>query len=101
MFRGTTPTLCFRIRFNPDMLKEAWLTVGQNDKELFTKTLAECEIEGNAMKFPLSQDDTLKLTGGVNTQIQIRALTINDKSLASDVIVVSTGKILKDGVISA
>ena len=47
----------------------------------------------------LSQEETLQFSGGIAAEMQLRVLSINGTAYASQILEVSIGQILKDGVI--
>lgn len=99
IIRGTTPTLHFCLPFDTGILAQAFVTIQQNGATTVEKTLADCTCEGNKLSLRLSQEDTLKLGVEDTCEIQIRAKTAGGDVIASNIIRVSTGRILKDGVI--
>ena len=99
MIRGTTPTLKFLIPFDTSLLATAYITLAQNDEVILEKELTECECGGRYLSVRLKQEDTLKLQCDCKTEIQVRAKTQEGDSLASDIFIVDTERILKDGVI--
>lgn len=99
MIRGTTPTLIFELPFEVAVLSQAWITLSQNNNEVLTKELSDCEADGNTLTVRLTQEDTLKLQGNTYTQMQIRCKHIDGTAFASNIIEDFTEKILKDGVI--
>lgn len=98
MIRGTTPTLEFVLPFDTNLLAEAYVTLAQIGDVVLDKPLSECTLDGDKMTVKLTQEDTLKLKTG-QVEIQIRAKTIDGDVIASDIILTSAQKILKDGVI--
>lgn len=99
MIRGTTPTLEFMLPFDTSMLAEAYVTLSQNMQVVLNKELADCTCDGRKISVKLTQAETLLLQCDIKTEIQIRCRTHDDDALASDIISVDTGRILKDGVI--
>ena len=99
MIRGTTPTLSFCLPFDVSLIKVASIVFSQNDEIKLEKTLDDCTIEDTTLTVKLSQDETLTLRDGIYTEIQIRVKMTSGDALASDIIKVQTGRILKDGVI--
>ena len=99
MIRGTTPTLEFTIPFNTSVLAEAFVTLSQNGNVVLDKALHECSCQERKLSVKLSQEETLKLDCSCKTEIQVRAKTIEGEVLASDIVVVNTGRILKEGAI--
>lgn len=99
MIRGTTPTLTFKLPFDTELLAEVWVTLSQVGKIVLNKDLKQLQRTGDTLTLTLTQEETLKLTHGVATEIQVRARTIDGNALASQIIAVPTEEILKDGVI--
>lgn len=99
MIRGTTPTLSFAIPFDTDLLSEAYVTLSQDEKVVVEKRLSDCNVDRRKLSVRLEQEDTLKLDCDLKTEVQIRAKTKDNEALASDIFVVNTHRILKDGVI--
>lgn len=99
MIRGTTPTLEFILPFSTDLLAEAWVTLSQNRAVVLNKQLEDLRADEKKLFLKLTQQETLQLTAGTVTEIQIRCRTNDGDALASDIISVSTDRILKDGVI--
>lgn len=98
MIRGTTPTLEFVLPFKASILAEAYVTLAQAGGVVLDKPLSECTLDGDKMIVKLTQEDTLKLKTGL-VEIQIRAKTGDGNAIASDIILTSAQKILKEGVI--
>ncbi len=99
MIRGTTPTLEFTIPFDTSILAEAWVTFAQNKEVVFDKKLSECQCSGNMLTVKLTQEETLMLKCNCLVEMQIRARTVDGNAVASEIMVESPDRILKDGVI--
>lgn len=99
MIRGTTPTLEFELPFETSLLAEAWLTFMQNGNIVVDKTLDDCVCDGKTLVLRLTQEETLVLTCGCLTEIQLRVKTVEGDALASDIIRDYMDRILKEGVI--
>lgn len=99
MIRGTTPTLEFALPFDTSLLASAYVTLSQNEVVVLDKALTECICNECVLSVRLKQEDTLKLQCDCKTEIQVRAKTMEGDSFASDIFVVDTKRILKDGVI--
>ena len=99
MIRGTTPLLCFVLPLAAADLAEAILTLSQKGQEVLSKTMEEAEAEGNALRWRLTQAETLQLDAQAMTQIQLRVRARSGDALASRIITVRTGAILKEGEI--
>lgn len=99
MYRGTTPTISYRLPFSAEQLAEAYITIAQNDEVKIEKSLSECETNGDTITAELTQEDTLKLDKRFPAEIQLRIRTLAGDALATEPDVETVGKILKDGVI--
>lgn len=99
MIRGTTPRLEFTLPFDTSQLAEAYVTLSQRGTAVIEKCLAECEVSGSILSVRLTQEETLSLSAGKETEIQIRARMLCGDALASNIIRANTDRILKDGVI--
>jgi hypothetical protein len=101
MYRGTTPTITFKISsdLNFNYIKEVWFTLVSGSKKI-TKTKSECSLDEDAktISITLTQEETLKFsTGSVN--VQMRILTKEGKAFATPIKTLSINNILKEGVI--
>lgn len=99
MYRGTTPTLRFTLPFDTSTLDAVWVTIAQGGKVIINKTKVDCDLKGNDISVTLTQAETLALTAGNKTEIQLRVLTTDGLALASEIFRENTDYILKDGVI--
>ena len=96
---GTTPTHKFAIPFNTNMIRECQIVYQQNGREVLTKYLRDCKLEGNAVSVTLSQEETFLFDGSAKVDIQIRVVTANDDALASDIIRIRCDRCLSDEVL--
>lgn len=99
MYRGTTPTLSFKLPFDTSDLSAAWVTLAQDGRVIIDKPMSDCVLEGNVLAVTLTQEETLKLTAENRTEVQIRVKTTDGIAMASTIWRVETEKILKDEVI--
>lgn len=99
MYRGTTPTLSFKLPFNTSDLSAAWVTLAQDGRVIIDKPMSDCVLEGNVLAVTLTQEETLKLTAENRTEVQLRVKTTDGIAMASTIWRVETEKILKDEVI--
>lgn len=101
MIRGTTPTLEFTLPFDTSLIAEMYVTIAQGEKTMLEKTLSDCNCSGTSVSLTLTQEDTLRLQQQprLQAEIQIRVRTIAGEALASDIMSVYVGRILKEGVI--
>lgn len=99
MYRGTTPTLSFKLPFDTSDLSAAWVTLAQDGRVIIDKPMSDCVLEGNVLAVTLTQEETLKLTAENRTEVQLRVKTTDGIAMASTIWRVETKKILKEEVI--
>lgn len=101
MIRGTTPTLEFTLPFDTSLIAEMYVTIAQGEKTMLEKTLSDCNCSGTSVSLTLTQEDTLGLQQQPHSrgEMQIRVRTTAGEALASDIMSVYVGRILKEGVI--
>ena len=101
MIRGTTPTLEFTMPFDTSLIAELYITITQNGATALEKTLADCNCNDTSVSLTLTQEDTLRLEQKPysDSEMQIRVRTVAGEVLASDIMSIYVGRILKDGVI--
>lgn len=101
MIRGTTPTLEFTMPFDTSLIAELYITITQNGATALEKTLSDCNCNDTSVSLTLTQEDTLRLEQKPysDSEMQIRVRTIAGEALASNIMRIYVGRILKDGVI--
>lgn len=101
MIRGTTPTLYFDLPFESNTIEVLYITFNQSDVTVLEKTNSDVGVTLNdkTITVHLTQEDTLKLNGRTNTEIQLRIKTVDGEALASNIISTPTERVLKDGEI--
>lgn len=100
MFRGTTPTLNFKFKYNLEELNITafYLTFKQNEEIKLEKSIDELEISGDTVTINLTQEETLSLDSNNVVYIQAR-IKVDGKAYATNIIKTSLESILKEGVI--
>lgn len=86
MRRGTTPTIDIHVNLTGgDMsdIAEWYITISQ-DSTSITKTNEDIVIEGDLIKIPLSQEETMLFKAG-ESFVQIRCKTTNDLVVAGKI----------------
>lgn len=104
MIRGTTPRHIFTL---PDTMADVefaalYVTYMQRHNIVLEKTLADVQRDGVTLTVHLTQAETLAFERGNTVEpvyIQIRAKTIDDDALASEIIKIPVEQILRDGEI--
>lgn len=101
MIRGTTPTLTFTLPCQESDLAEYWITISQKYENIkIDKTSADCTAEDNVISVTLTQEEMLRLIGNKPVYVQMRALTTEDKALATKMWTCTVDDILREGVIT-
>lgn len=101
LYRGTTPTHSFTLpdELNGVELAALYITYRQDGNAVLEKALSDVSVESGVVTVHLTQEDTLSFRADSVVQIQIRLRTAAGNAMASDVIRVDVGRVLKDGVI--
>lgn len=101
MWRGTTPTLKFNLKFDVSKIDVLWITFKQGKNIIFEKQLPDCQLsyEKNQIIVTLSQSETLMLTADKDLLIQLRVGFTNSKRGVSKLITTYVNDILHDGEI--
>lgn len=99
MFRGTTPTLNFKLPFAASTVVDGYVSIAQNRQVIVDKPIADWAISDNTISVTLTQKETLLLGASNTTEIQLRVKLADGTALASKIFTVSTERILRDGVI--
>lgn len=99
MVRGTTPTLTFTLPFSTTTIADGFVTFQQNGKNVLDIPKTEWTItDANNIAVTLDQAETLLFEHGT-AKIQIRAKLSDGSAVASEIISVAVGNILRDGSI--
>lgn len=106
IIRGSTPTLRINVKSDVDLslMKDIWVTLRNNVNEV-TYKLSESSIvietteDKNLLIIKMSQTETLTFTTGP-VKIQVRFLDNNNDAFASQILNLSIGDVLKEGVMS-
>ena len=98
MYRGTTPTLKFKVSVNTSEITLLNVAIAQNSKVVVEKALTDCTLADGYITCPLTEEDTLALRTEYPVEIQLR-VGIGDARLASQVFILSVSKILRDGAL--
>lgn len=99
MIRGTTPTLTFDIPLETTLIDALYITFAQGGENVVEKTIDDVILDEKSIVLKLSQVETLRFLNNTITEIQIRLKTLSGEALASEIILIPTERILKDGEI--
>lgn len=74
MYRGTTPTLTFRLPIDTGSITVLSLAVAQAGQVKIEKALSDVQLDGNVVSCTLTEAETLSLTAGrgIDAKIQLR-----------------------------
>lgn len=81
MTRGTTPTCRFELPFAVSELRDWVIVFAQRGVEKFRVGPEAGSAEGRLISVRLRQEDTLRLEGGVDADIQLKGLRADDGSV--------------------
>ena len=100
MYRGTTPTLTFRLPIDTGSITVLSVAVAQGREVKIEKTLSDVHLDGNVISCTLTEDETLSLTAGasVEAKIQLR-VGVGEQRMASQIFTVPVERILRDGAL--
>lgn len=100
MLRGTTPTVTLTLPEEVDLsgASVAYMSFGQGGADLFDVPIARLTLADNVCTATLTQAETLMLTSGTKTQIQLRWKD-GATAYGTKIVTVPTDAILKDGEI--
>ena len=100
MTRGTTPILQFDSDVDLSDLSVAWLTFRQGNLTV-TKELSDLQQIVDGFQVQLTQSETLRFNDKTKCEIQLRGLLKdNSTAIATNIVQITVGEILKDGVIA-
>lgn len=99
MRRGTTPTHIFKTKVDLRSVDAIFMTYKQEGRVIVEKTIDDITIEEEQLSLTLTQADTLGFSTIGDVEIQCRAKFPDGAAVASQVIKVPVGKILKEGII--
>ena len=98
MRRGTTPT--FNVTCDVNLTGYTiYLTLEQGTVELTLTPECEATETGCTLAVTLTQEQTLLFNDKMKASMQIRAIDAGGTAIASNIMTVDVGRILKEGVI--
>ena len=99
MYRGTTPTITFRLPLQTSAITALSLTLRQKgvviEKELKDVTLGE-----NIVSVTLTEAETLKLQASADSKLEMQLrVGVGDARMASQIFCLPVERILRDGAL--
>lgn len=99
IYRGETSTLNFNgLLLDPKTYTAGYITINQICKTVIDKPLADWELGAESVSVKLSQAETLSMTAGVPTTVQLR-IRIGDDAYVSAKSPIEVKDVNKDGEI--
>lgn len=101
MIRGTTPTLEFKMPYKACLIEDGYITFSRKGKVFKDIPFSDerVSIQDRLILITFSQEDTLSFNSKAMYSVQLRMLLKGDKAVASNIIAMNIGSILKNGVI--
>ena len=100
MYRGTTPTLTFRLPIDTGSITMLSVAVAQGGHVKIEKTLSDVHLDGNVISCTLTEAETLSLTAGTNIEAKIQLrVGVGEQRMASQIFTVPVERILRDGAL--
>lgn len=100
MYRGTTPTLTFRLPIDTGSITALSVAVAQGGQVKIEKTLSDVHLDGNVISCTLTEAETLSLTAGANIEAKIQLrVGVGTQRMASQIFTVPVERILRDGAL--
>lgn len=100
MYRGTTPTLTFRLPIDTGSITALSLAVAQAGQVKIEKALSDVLLDGNVVSCTLTKEETLSLSAGAGREAQVQLrVGVGAQRMASQVFTVPVERILRDGAL--
>lgn len=100
MIRGTTPTHIFKLPIDTSTIRQLRVTYVQYGKTVLEVTEAGVTMDGQEVRYRLSQEDTLQFKLPAQVEVQIKVLTADGSVMASPVMSLTVEKILNTEVLA-
>lgn len=101
MIRGTTPTLMFTTPYTADQVTSGYITFTMRGDVVLDIPVSDdsVAISDNAISLTLTQQQTLSFQSKATSLVQLRLVLDDGSVVASNIIKITIGDILKDGEI--
>lgn len=97
--RGTTPTQIFTLPFEKELVSDLRITYAQAGQKILVKKMTDVKIEGNDIKFMLTQEETFNFNEKEIISVQLKIKTTDDQVYNSNLIYIRVDPALDDEVI--
>ena len=99
MLRYSTPTITLETTLKLDNFVGFWLSLEQDDI-ILRKTKKDLVISGNEVSFSLSQEETAMFTDRKPVKIQLRWISLDNKSGGTELTTIRFGEVIEDEVMT-
>ena len=101
MIRGATPTLMFTTPYTADQVTSGYITFTMRGDVVLDIPVSDDSvvISDNAISLTLTQQQTLSFQSKATSLVQLRLVLDDGSAVASNIIKITIGDILKDGEI--
>lgn len=101
MRRGTTPTLTFTTPYPAESISSGFITFAKGDTVVLDIPFDDPSvvISDYSIQLTLTQTQTLSFNAKFKYSMQIRAMLLGNVAVASNIITIPIGSILKEGTI--
>lgn len=101
MIRGTTPTLMFTTPYTASQVASGYITFTMRGDVVLDVPVSDDSvvISDNAISLTLTQQQTLSFQSKATSLVQLRLVLDDGSVVASNIIKITIGDILKDGEI--
>lgn len=96
--RGTTPTHIVGLPISTDQLKTVRFIYAQRGRVVLVKTGDDIVRDGTKVQTTLTQEETFLFTCSSPVEFQVRALTLLNEALKTEVFTIPVGRCLEDVV---
>lgn len=102
MIRATTPTHTFTFpdEVNPADCERILVTYTQGGEKVLELTEDDATVDGQDVKYTLTQEQTKLFSDFRQAKVQVRVLTVYGDALASDIIPFTVNPVLNDEVLT-
>ena len=100
MYRGTTPTLTFKIPIQTGQITALSVAIKQDGVLRLDKGLEDVTMDGDTISLTLTEDETLALRASENMPLRVQLrVGVGDTRMASQVFEMTVDEILRDGAL--
>ena len=100
MYRGTTPTLTFKLPIQTGQITALSVAIKQDGVLRLDKGLEDVTMDSDTITLTLTEDETLTLRASENMPLRVQLrVGVGDTRMASQVFEMTVDEILRDGAL--